>query len=292
MTSKRSKWLFAPFLFAVPFLSPGIASAQHAATASSPRVSAPAIHSQPVGAHVVSARAGAGARTVPAARGAVHFNPATKSFVTGDGSFVPLQDLLNPIPGLGFDYHHLSAFNQDLGIKAVIDPVTEWKLAAANRAHRHSPHFGGSVIYLLDGGGAYQFPDDSAQADQSAQEPEQQQGQVTSDQAASQSQNEDQQTDQQADQQTGQQTGQRGYDQQAYDPAASEEQAPLPDVGQFTLVLQNGDEIEAIGFTRVKDRIVYITVDGLRRTLAVADLDSGATQRINEERGTPLQLSL
>jgi hypothetical protein len=73
---------------------------------------------------------------------------------------------------------------------------------------------------------------------------------------------------------------------------ATEEQTPLPDVGQFTLVLQNGARVEAVAFTRMQDRIVYITADGSRRTLAVADLDSAAKVRVNEERGTPLQLPL
>jgi hypothetical protein len=67
---------------------------------------------------------------------------------------------------------------------------------------------------------------------------------------------------------------------------------PLPDAGQFTLVLHSGAKIEAVGFTRAGDKIVYITVDGSRRTIAAADLDAAATQQLNEERGTPLQLSL
>jgi hypothetical protein len=66
----------------------------------------------------------------------------------------------------------------------------------------------------------------------------------------------------------------------------------LPDVGQFTLVLQGGRQIQAIAFTRTNDRIIYITSDGNRRTLALSDLDTDATLRINEERGTPLQLPL
>ena len=74
--------------------------------------------------------------------------------------------------------------------------------------------------------------------------------------------------------------------------AAADDSPPLPDVGQFTLVLQNGTQIQAVAFTRVNDRIVYITADGSRRTIAVADLNSDATVRVNEERGTPLQLPL
>ena len=73
---------------------------------------------------------------------------------------------------------------------------------------------------------------------------------------------------------------------------AADDSGPLPDVGQFTLVLQNGLQLQAVGFMRVKDRIVYITADGSRRTIAVADLNSDATVRVNEERGTPLQLPL
>ena len=40
------------------------------------------------------------------------------------------------------------------------------------------------------------------------------------------------------------------------------------------------------------DKIVYITAEGSRRTMATADLDTKATQEVNEERGTPLQLTL
>jgi hypothetical protein len=63
-------------------------------------------------------------------------------------------------------------------------------------------------------------------------------------------------------------------------------------VGQFTLVLQSGKQIDAVAFTRTSDRIVYITADGNRRTIAASDLNSEATVRVNQERGTPLELPL
>jgi hypothetical protein len=270
MTSKTRMWLVAPILSAVLLLIPGIAGAQRAAIAA--RASAPAFRAQPVAARSPFARIGAGSRTLSGMRTGVRFNPATNSFVAADGSPVSLQDLLNPSPGFGADYRRLSPIGQNPGAKAVLDPVTEWNRAIAGRSPRHSPRFAGPGFYLLVGGGAYGLPDDSASADQGAQSP-----------------SPSQQNDQQPDQQY---SDQQYSDQQPAEQPAPEDQAPLPDVGQFTLVLQNGDEIQAIGFTRVKDRIVYITVDGLRRTLAAADLDSGATVRINEERGTPLQLPL
>jgi hypothetical protein len=74
--------------------------------------------------------------------------------------------------------------------------------------------------------------------------------------------------------------------------AAAVEQPPLPDVGEFVLVLRDGTQIHAVAFTRWNDRIVYITSDGLRHSFAVDAFDTAATRRLNDERGTPLQLSL
>ena len=73
---------------------------------------------------------------------------------------------------------------------------------------------------------------------------------------------------------------------------AQEQSESLPDEGQFTLILRSGQEIEAVAFTRVDDRIVYITTGGGRHTVAVHELDVDATVRLNQERGTPLQIPL
>jgi uncharacterized iron-regulated membrane protein len=73
---------------------------------------------------------------------------------------------------------------------------------------------------------------------------------------------------------------------------AQEQSEFLPDEGEFTLVLRSGQEIEAVAFTRVDDRIVYITTGGGRHTVAVRELDVDATVRLNQERGTPLQIPL
>jgi hypothetical protein len=76
--------------------------------------------------------------------------------------------------------------------------------------------------------------------------------------------------------------------------AAPEDQpapsVPLRDVGSFTLVTQTGHRLEAVAFTRSADRLVYITPDGGRRTIAFRDLDVDATQRLNTELGTPITL--
>jgi hypothetical protein len=259
----------AAILFAVSSLSAVSANAQQ--RMSTPVARGAVVHARPAAAHPAAGHLPAGRRVAPAPHAAVHFNTATNSFESDDGSFVSLEELLNPVPGLGFDYHHLSVINQDLPIKALIDPVTEMKIAEARRFRRHS-RSGGSGYFFLNGGGYYPVPDDSdsgspepAPTDSSAQ----QQPQVIVVQAPA--------------------AAQQEADNSQVEPPDA---APLPDVGQFTLVLRNGKQLEAVAFTRMNDQIVYITTDGNRRTIAVGDLNAGATVRINEERGTPLQLHL
>jgi len=232
------------------------------------------VHTGPVTAHVAAAHTAAPSapRRSSAAphTAAVHFNPAVNSFQAEDGSFVSLQDLLNPVPGLGFDYHHLSVVNQDLLVKAVIDPVTQLKVAEARRLLRGTP-FAGPGFFLWDGGVYYPISDESTApeappTDQTSQQQMQEQPELVVVQAPN-----------------AQQT-------QSIGGSSAEEQ--LPDVGQFILVLRSGSKLQAVAFTHVNDRIVYITIDGNKRSIAVADLNPEATIKLNEERGTPLQLSL
>jgi hypothetical protein len=154
----------------------------------------------------------------------------------------------------------------NIGTEAAIDPATQWNLALAQRVLRNTRGiFPGGGVYLLSGGGAYAVPEESGDSEQTAQP--QQQPQVIVLQQASPVQRSSQDVQE----------------------APS---APLPDSGQFTLVLRDGKQIEAVAFTHMEDRIVYITVDGSRRTIARTDLDADATIRLNQERGTPLQLPL
>jgi hypothetical protein len=173
-----------------------------------------------------------------------------RSAFASSGSFQPF----GPSPGLGFNF---GPANQDWAIKAAIDPATQWQLYEAGRFSRNSG-FAGSGFYLLDGG-AYYAPSEPAE---SAPGPEEQAPPAEAETA-------------QATTATGQ--------------PASTASVPVEDVGQFVLVLRSGSEIDAVAFTRTNDRIVYVTADGFRRTLRLADLDSDATIRINDERGTPLE---
>lgn len=266
MKAKSHLGVAAAILFAVTFVATLPANAQQRV---SPAIAGPIpARARPAASHPLASRAAAARRTTPAVRPAVHFNPEANSFQTNDGSFVSLQDLLDPVPGLGFDYHHLSVINSDLAIKAFIDPVTELKLAAARRFLRHSG-FGGPGYLIWDGGAFNPVSDDSAAASDQPAPPDQsgqQQPQVIVVQAPA--------------------------AQQSSNNSSADEEVPLPDVGQFTLVLRSGRELQAVAFSHVNDEIVYITADGNRRTFPATDLNSDATARINEERGTPLQLPL
>ena len=174
------------------------------------------------------------------------------------GSQITLGELLNPVPGLGFDFSNLAATNRDLAIRALIDPVTQQELALSERLLRETPV--GPVSFPFFGGESQpivleqqppqiivvQSPQAQQQAPEAAAPPD------TS--------------------------------------SAAVEQPPLPDVGEFVLVLQDGTQIKAVAFTRQNDLIVYITKNGLRQSFAMSSLDAAATRRLNEQRGTPLQM--
>jgi hypothetical protein len=177
----------------------------------------------------------------------------------GSAPFLPFSG------SLGFNFANFTPFggSGDFGIEAAIDPATQWRIFEAERFLRGTRGVGfNSGVFLLDGGGEYVVPE-SASTNDGSQQPV-----IVVQQAPS--------------QQSGAQA--------ASDESA--ESAPLPDVGQFTLVLKDGSKIQAVAFTEAGGRIIYITADGSRRTIAASALDANATKELNEERGTPLQLSL
>ena len=100
--------------------------------------------------------------------------PFTGLDSTNVGGALTVQQLLDPFPGFGFNFEHLSAIDQDIAIKALIDPATQARLRIALRLARLNRGVPGA--FLLDGGGYY-LPDDSASSDQpAAPQPQPQQG--------------------------------------------------------------------------------------------------------------------
>lgn len=184
------------------------------------------------------------------------------------GSSETLQQLLDPVPGPGFDYAHLAAIDSDLQIKAVIDPETEWRLAVAERVAPATSGFASSGYYLLDGGGTYVVPESPASA-RAPQQPQQTRPVVIVLQ---------------------QPASAAKPAQESAPPAAQQPSTPIPDISNFTLVMQSGKKVRAIACTRVGGQIVYITPDGARHSIAAGELNSAATQRVNEASGRQLRL--
>jgi hypothetical protein len=207
----------------------------------------------PVATHRIAVRPVAPRTPARPAVSTVFFNPNASASIFQPGL-------------LGFGAGQLigfNGFNFD-PIEGAIDPATQWRIAVAERFLRNTRGLGfGGGYYPLDGGGYYPIPEENSDNGQQPQQP-----QVIVVQGGPPSQ----------------QT-----------PAAAPETAPeqaVPDAGQFTLILRNGTQIDAVAFTHLRDQIVYITADGTRHMLAASALDADATVRVNEERGTPLQLPL
>ena len=258
--------LAAGILLSVSFVSPNIARAQRLSAAA--RSSAAPAHARPVATHAIVSHSTI-ARSASTAARATGVRTSANAFTFGDGSFLSRQDVLNPVPGLGFDFPYLAAMNRDFAIKAVIDPVTQWQLTVAERLLRDTRGSAPSAgFFFLDGGGAYMLPAESAPVEQLQPQPQPQIIIVQQPPAESPS------------------------SAPPAPAAALDAVPPLPDIGQFVLALRNGTQIQAVAFTLLKDRIIYITADGSRRMIPASDLDPGATTLINEELGTPLDLPL
>jgi len=262
MNLKRECGVAAALLMAA-LVGPGVAHAQRGGVAVAGARASAAVRVQPA----TPARARSSSTQSTRSRRAASVSAGNSSFFfdNGFGGFGTgantIQELLNPVPNPGFSYDHLFALNQNLGLMAFIDPATQARLAVAERVLRSTPFAGGGT-FLLDGGGSYVVPmvNDQPQAQQPiiiVQQPARQAAVAP-----------------------------------AVEQPAQEASEPLPDEGEFTLVLRDGTHIEAAAFTHRGDSIVYITPSGNRRTMAAGDLDAGATVRVNQERGTPLQSPL
>lgn len=260
---------------AVLLVIPTFSQAQRAGGNFRPATSAPA--SAPA-VHNTAVRARSGSR--PGNGHAVTLAFASRSATSSLG-IDPLstQQILDPLSAFGFDFGHAIA-TRDAQLKAFIDPATQQRLALAERRARRKPKNTNGFIFL-DGGGAYVLPPEPGtdlNPDADAQT------------AQDQGQDPEKGTRQERAQQASQQDLLELEEKNAR--LAQEQSESLPDEGEFTLILRSGQEIEAVAFTRVDDRIVYITTGGGRRTVAVRELDVDATVRLNQERGTPLQLPL
>jgi hypothetical protein len=66
--------------------------------------------------------------------------------------------------------------------------------------------------------------------------------------------------------------------------------APAKPVNEFVFVKRDGTRIFAVAYSLMKDKLQYVTKEGLRRTLTLDTLDYEATEKDNEERGNTVNL--
>jgi hypothetical protein len=65
---------------------------------------------------------------------------------------------------------------------------------------------------------------------------------------------------------------------------------PLREFNEILLIRRDGSALRVIAFSANTTRVTYITRDGARRTVALAEIDLDATALANEDRGVPLKI--
>jgi hypothetical protein len=181
--------------------------------------------------------------------------------ISNTGSFINSVDAGNEngVPGLGFDYVHLAAVSGNFRGNPP---------GFGHGEHHHR----GSITPVLFGG--YPYYSDSVDYQQ-----EQQQPQVI------------------VIQQPAPTVTIQQLSPQAQEPPSAEAEAlppalppaPVREVGEFILVRRDGRVLFASVFSVTGAQVQYVTPEGIRRTLLLSDLDTVATQEMNEARGTTLQ---
>jgi hypothetical protein len=153
------------------------------------------------------------------------------------------------------------------------------------------------VVYLLGVGGYYYAAPGDAAVDQAqvGVEQESQQGddqQATADNAGDGEREGERGDNRDGGRNEGSAAARAPEQHEAAAAVEQQEQEPLPDVGTLTLVLRDGSHLDVVAFTMTQGQVVYITPEGRRLTISADIFDADATQRVNQERGTPMQLPL
>ena len=66
--------------------------------------------------------------------------------------------------------------------------------------------------------------------------------------------------------------------------------AALKPVNEYVFVKRDGTRVFAVAYSLLKDKIQYVTKEGLRRTLVLDSLDFDETEKSNEDRGNTVNL--
>jgi len=183
--------------------------------------------------------------------------------VSGTGSFANSGNFAgeNGVPGLGFDYPHLAA----VGGNFRGNPPG---FGSGMRHHRDfGGNFGAGILF-----GGFPYYSDFSDYQQESQQPQQPQVIVIQ---------------QPVPAAPVEAAPAREAIPEAAQPAAPP--APVREVGEFILVRRDGRVLFASVFSVTGSQVQYVTPEGIRRVLPLSELDTAATQEMNEARGTTLQ---
>lgn len=202
---------------------------------------------------------------------------------TSDGATV--ESLLTgyPAPGLGFDFTHHSAVNRNLATRALIDPITQHRLDQARRIRREAPALGAVIpavinnlqIVVVQSPPIVILP----VADEADEEADARRRSRRARERAREEEAEEDAT--------------RARAAEAPRAAASAERAPAApprEVGDMVLIKRDGGLVFAVAYVVRGERVVYVTREGQRQSIALSHLDFEATRDMNESLGTTVKL--
>ena len=202
----------------------------------------------------------------------IQISPSGRTF-SSTGSFAGSTNFAdeNGVPGLGFDYPHLAAVAGNFR-----GNPPGFGRGGHHERNRNfvTPFFYGGFPYYSDDFGDYQ----QEPQQQETQQPPQQQPQVIV----------IQQPVPAAPAEQPPASAQEAVP-NATRPATAP--APVPEVGELILVRRDGRVLFASIFSVTGSQVQYVTPEGIRRVLPLSELDTVATQEMNEARGTTLQFN-
>jgi hypothetical protein len=179
-----------------------------------------------------------------------------------------------PVPGQGFDYTHHTAMNRNVALRALIDPVTQQRLAQAQEILRAAP----VALPLIVPAVVNNIQVVIVQAPPVVLLPA----------AVAEPERED---DRDAGRRSGPVRERTRYIEREPEPAGPAAPSAQPrEVPELVLVRKDGGLLFAVGYVLRGDRMVYITREGHRQSLALVQLDLDATRSMNESLGTTLKL--